>query len=104
MTGGGLGVCGRHPSFEIAAPAKQDSPHYWQFSKAQTDFWLSKLRTCMILLQNYAGSKQKSYKIMTMKMFTILDKAKPNTGNIRGLNLATVKHTTVQMFNCHSNR
>lgn len=29
-----------------------------------------------------------------------LDKAKPNTGNIKGLNLAVVKHTAVQMSNC----
>jgi hypothetical protein len=28
---------------------------------------------------------------MIMKMFATLDKAKPDTGNIRGLNLAAVK-------------
>jgi hypothetical protein len=32
-----------------------------------------------------------------MKMFVTLDKAKPTTGNIKGLNLAAVKHTTVQV-------
>jgi hypothetical protein len=48
-------------------------------------------------LQNYAGNKQKSYKIMKMRMFAILDKANLDTGNIRGLNLAAVKHTTVQV-------
>ena len=58
----------------------------------------------MILLQKYADRKQKSNKIMTMEMFAILDKAKPNIGNIKGLNLAAVNHTTVQMSNCHSNR
>jgi hypothetical protein len=26
--------CGKYPSVEIAAPAKQGSPHHWQFSKA----------------------------------------------------------------------
>jgi hypothetical protein len=31
------------------------------------------------------------------KMFAPLDKAKPVTENIRGLNLAAVKHTTVQV-------
>ena len=31
------GGLSRHPSFEIAAPAKQGSSHYWQFSKAHTD-------------------------------------------------------------------
>ena len=43
----------------------------------------------MILLQNYAGSKQKSYEIMTVKMLTTLDKVKPNTGSIRGLKLGS---------------
>jgi hypothetical protein len=43
----------------------------------------------------YADNKQKSYKLMKMKMFAIL--AKPETENIRGLNLAAVKHMTVQM-------
>jgi hypothetical protein len=32
-----------------------------------------------------------------MKIFATLDKAKPTTGNIRGLNLAAVKHPTVQV-------
>jgi hypothetical protein len=32
-----------------------------------------------------------------MQMFATLDKANPDTGNIRGLNLAAVKHTTVQV-------
>jgi hypothetical protein len=32
-----------------------------------------------------------------MKMFAILDKAKSYTGNIRGLNLAAVMFTTVQV-------
>jgi len=44
----------------------------------------------MTLLQNYVGDRQKSYKIMIMKMFLILDKAKLSTGNI---NLAAVRLT-----------
>jgi hypothetical protein len=32
-----------------------------------------------------------------MKMFVILDKARPHTENIRGLNLAAVTCTTVQV-------
>jgi hypothetical protein len=35
---------------------------------------------------------------MIMKMFATLDKEKPDTENIRGLNLAAVKHTTVQVI------
>jgi len=38
---------------------------------------------------------------MTVKMLTALDKVKPNTGNVRTLNLAVVKHMIVQMSNCH---
>jgi hypothetical protein len=34
---------------------------------------------------------------MKMQMFATLDKANPDTGNIRGINLAAVKHTTVQV-------
>jgi hypothetical protein len=34
---------------------------------------------------------------MKMKMFAKLDKADPDTGNVRGLNLAAVNHTTVQV-------
>jgi hypothetical protein len=44
-----------------------------------------------------AGNKQKSHEIMKMQMFAILDEAQPDTENIRGLNLATVKRTTVQV-------
>jgi hypothetical protein len=34
---------------------------------------------------------------MKMQLFATLDKANPDTGNIRGLNLAAVKNTTVQV-------
>jgi hypothetical protein len=34
---------------------------------------------------------------MKIKIYTILDKAKPHTENIRGLNLAAVTCTTVQL-------
>jgi hypothetical protein len=51
----------------------------------------------MIIIQNYAGNKQKSYIFMRMKMFATMEKAKPDTENIRGLNLAAVKHKTVEV-------
>jgi hypothetical protein len=35
--------------------------------------------------------------IMKTRMFVVLDKAKPDTENIRGLNVTTAKHTTVQV-------
>jgi hypothetical protein len=34
-------------------------------------------------------------------MYAQLDKEKPGIGNIRGLNLAAVKSTTVQVSYCH---
>jgi hypothetical protein len=34
---------------------------------------------------------------MEIHIFEILDKAKPNIENIRGLNLAAVKHMTVKV-------
>jgi hypothetical protein len=34
---------------------------------------------------------------MKMKMFATLEKARPNTGNIRGSNLAAVVCTTVEV-------
>jgi hypothetical protein len=51
---------------------------------------------------NYIGNKQKSYKIMKMKMFATLDKANPDKENIRGLNLTAFKHTTVQVTKLHA--
>jgi hypothetical protein len=39
---------------------------------------------------------QKSHKIMKTKMFAI-DKARPDTGNTKGLNLAAVMLMTVQV-------
>jgi hypothetical protein len=51
----------------------------------------------MIIQQNCVGNKQTSYKIMRMIMFPTLVKAKTDAQNIRILNLAAVKLTTVQM-------
>jgi hypothetical protein len=34
---------------------------------------------------------------MTTKMFAIFDKEKPDTENIRGLNLVAVRHMTIQV-------
>jgi hypothetical protein len=48
-------------------------------------------------IQNYEFQKQNLCKIMQMQIFAILDKAKPDTENIRDLNLAAVKQTTVQV-------
>jgi hypothetical protein len=50
-----------------------------------------------IILQNYAVNEQKLYKITKMQMSAIYGKAKLDTENIRDLNLAAVKRTTVQV-------
>jgi hypothetical protein len=39
-------------------------------------------------------------KSQQFQMYMELDKEKPGIGNIRGLNLATVKSTTVQVPDC----
>jgi hypothetical protein len=39
----------------------------------------------------------RTFKIMKTKMYAILDKAKPHTENIRGLNLEAVTCMTVQV-------
>jgi len=44
---------------------------------------LSKFRIYTILLQNYVGSRQQSYKIMKMSMFATLAKANINIENIK---------------------
>jgi hypothetical protein len=46
----------------------------------------------------YAGNKPKSFNITRVYIFAILDKAKPDTENIRDLNLAVFRHMTVQMI------
>jgi hypothetical protein len=57
--------------------------------------WLSKFRTFTITYESYAEDMQKSFTIMKMKMYVILDKAKPHTENIKDLDLAAVIYTTV---------
>jgi hypothetical protein len=51
----------------------------------------------MIVLQNYARKKQKSYRIMKMQISVTQEKAKRDTENIMGLNLAAANLTTVQV-------
>jgi hypothetical protein len=60
----------------------------WELHKA--------FNTSTIILQNYADNKHKLYKIIKMQMSAILGKANPDTENIRGLDLAVAKRTTVQ--------
>jgi hypothetical protein len=48
-------------------------------------------------IYNCAGNKQRSYKIMKMQKFVMLEKAKPDKENIRGLNSVMVECTSVQV-------
>jgi hypothetical protein len=61
-----------------------------------TCIWRFKFRTCTSIEPNYAGNKHKSFKIIEIYMFAILGRAKPDTENIRGLNLEAVRHMAVQ--------
>jgi hypothetical protein len=47
---------------------------------------------------NYAGNKAKSFNITRIYMFAILDKAKPDTENVRNFNSEVVRHMTVQVI------
>jgi hypothetical protein len=50
-----LGICGREPFSEIAAPAKQCSPHHWQSSKIPCvyDYITNLSRQHAEVIQNY---------------------------------------------------
>jgi hypothetical protein len=52
--------------------------------------YIGKLVSCVIPTQNYACSKQTSFRIMAMERYTTLDMAKHNTANTRHLILAAV--------------
>jgi hypothetical protein len=52
-------------SVEIAASAKQGSPHHWQFSKAHTGPRIEIFNIQYIY--DYIGNKQKSYKVMKIQ-------------------------------------
>ena len=98
-----LGICGRHSSSENAVPAKQDDQHNWQFYKAPTDQrFLCGFQDSVVhgFNTNYAGSTHRYYENMTTKIFATLNKAKYDTGNVRGLNLLVVKFTNFQLSNC----
>jgi hypothetical protein len=49
-------------------------------------------------VKNDAGNKQKSLKIMKMKMFAILGKARTDMKNIGGLNLAAITCSSLQVY------
>jgi hypothetical protein len=49
----------------------------------------------MISLQNYSGSKRRSYRVVGMKIFAIFERTKPNTEKIVVLILAAVKFAAV---------
>ena len=69
-------ICGTHLSVGIAAPAKQGFLHDWQLSKAYANRQFTR---GMILIQNYAGNRQKPYKIMTVQIFVTYSKSRLNT-------------------------
>jgi hypothetical protein len=47
--------------------------------------------------QSNPEDKQKSFTIMNVNIYAILDKAKPHTENIRGFNFAAVIYTTIRV-------
>jgi hypothetical protein len=92
-------LCGRNPPTEIAAPANQESSHQLKcFKPAQLYaicLWLSKLG--ILRLHNKICRQQEEVKNHDNENIRTLEKAKPNTENITGLNLAAITCTTVQV-------
>jgi hypothetical protein len=89
----------RQPSTEIAAPAKQSSTHHWKFSKAQIDSRFAYGFQTSAYIYGYIIKlcRQQAEVIQNNENKNVRSKANCDTGNIRGLNLAAVKHTTVQV-------
>jgi hypothetical protein len=63
------------PSAEITAPAKQGSPHHWQFSKAHDGPRIAQGFQYSVHSRLYnkimQATKQKSYKLMQMLICAI---------------------------------
>jgi hypothetical protein len=68
------------------------------FSKVHTSLqFVHGFQPSICIQLNFAGNKEKSLKIIRMNMFAVYGKAKPDIGNITGLNLGMVKLMTIQM-------
>jgi hypothetical protein len=88
--------------FEIAMPRKQSSSRQWQVSKVRTG---PRVACCFHnsvrgwfyhkLCRQQAEVIQNNHNLY---MFITYDKAKSSTGNIKGLTLAAVKLTTIQVI------
>jgi hypothetical protein len=95
-----LGDCGRQSGLKLQRlltrfPAPL--PTYQRAHRSAICKGLSKFRAFNFPSQDYAGRKQRSHKIIIIQMFAIPDKEKPKTKSMRGLNLAAVKCTIVQV-------
>jgi hypothetical protein len=75
----------------LQSKVHRTTDNFPRHTPARDCMWFFKLHMFMISLQNIAGSKQKSFKIITTQMFAVQDKANPNTKNIRCLNLVAVQ-------------
>jgi hypothetical protein len=68
-----MGTCGRHPPFEIAAFAQQNSPHHWKITKVHNGPRVAHgfPRTLYLRLNNETvQATSRSYiKIMRMNTF-----------------------------------
>jgi hypothetical protein len=93
-----LGVCGRQPSTEIAAPTKQSSSQHWQFSKAHIGSrtahgFQTSVRICLYNKIMQATSIQNH----DIEIFRNIGQGEADIESINRLNLAAVMHTTVQV-------
>jgi hypothetical protein len=59
--------------------------------------WLSNFHYMHDYITKLCGQQAQPCKIKKMQIFAILDKAKPDTENVRGLNMDAVRRMTVQV-------
>jgi hypothetical protein len=71
---------------EIAAPAKRSFRATGNFPR-RTPVRNLHMAYKLLYIYDYAGNKQKSYKITKMQMFETLNKASPDTGKYKRLKL-----------------
>jgi hypothetical protein len=69
----------------------------WEFTAECHLLKLQRLQNRVLRTIGNFPRRTSVHEIMNMEMFATLDKAKPNTDNVRDLNLAVVMCTTVQV-------
>jgi hypothetical protein len=95
-----LGISGKHLTLKIAAPIKQGLLHHWKFSKVHTDPQFAQgfqPSPCLLLYNKIVQSTNRSHTNHEKEHVRCKGKVEASIENIRGLYLAVLKLTTVQV-------